>query len=158
VAYAESSTLLYLSVAIKLTDDPPEADGSWMHVEGYEPVRYGSQAGSTIMFLSRRRHSSLRTPRNMNKVLKLVLFYKFVDPYLSLLWNHIMQPLPPHAISYQERAIRKACKMYSAAYKPILQTAWTVVPGQRVAPDMKRREAERPYGALAYGMCAEVHG
>ena len=69
--------LLYLSVAVKLTDDPPGSDGTWMQVEGFQPVRYGCSAGSVVMFLSRWPHWSLRTPPNMGKVLKLVSFYRF---------------------------------------------------------------------------------
>jgi hypothetical protein len=69
--------LLYLSVAVKLTDDPPGSDGTWMQVEGFRPVRYGCSAGSVVMFLSRWPHWSLRTPPNMGKVLKLVSFYRF---------------------------------------------------------------------------------
>ncbi len=70
-------TLLYLSVAVKLTDDPPGSDGTWMQVEGFQPVRHGCSAGSVVMFLSRWPHWSLRTPPNMGKVLKLVSFYRF---------------------------------------------------------------------------------
>ena len=76
--------LSYVSAAVKLTDDPAHnASGTWMQVEGYEPVRYGSAAGSVVMFLSRRPHRSMRTPINMGKVLKLVLFFKFVDDKLK---------------------------------------------------------------------------
>jgi hypothetical protein len=79
---AENSTLLFLSALVKLTDDPPCSDGSWMQVEGCEPVMYGRPAGSVIIFVSRRPHWSLRTPLNMGKVLKIALFYKFIDPQL----------------------------------------------------------------------------
>jgi hypothetical protein len=76
------ATFLYLSVAVKLTADPDDGEGSWMQVEGFEPVRYGNAAGSLVMFLSRRPHRSLRTPMNMKHVYKIVLFYKFINPYL----------------------------------------------------------------------------
>ena len=83
---------LYVSVAIKLTDDPADGGGTWMQVEGFQPVRYGSKAGSIVVFLSRRPHWSLRTPPKMGKVLKLVLFYKFVNPTLFAFYQRVAPP------------------------------------------------------------------
>ena len=88
----EDSTFLFLSVLVKLTDDPPGSDGSWMQVAGCEPVRYGSSAGSTIMFMSRSPHWSLRTPINMNKVLKVAFFFKFTDPQLRAAYKATVLP------------------------------------------------------------------
>ena len=89
---APNSVMLYVSVAIKLTDDPDEADGTWMQVEGFQPVRYGRKAGSVVVFLSRRPHRSLRTPRNMGTLLKLVLFYNFVDCELRAAYERVASP------------------------------------------------------------------
>jgi hypothetical protein len=88
--------LLYLSVAVKLTDDPPSAEGSWMQVEGHQPVKYGSMAGSVIIFLSRHPHWSMRTSKAMGKVLKLVLFFSFRNVNMKLLYASIKQPSLTH--------------------------------------------------------------
>lgn len=77
------ATNLYLSVAVKLTEDPPISDGTWMQVEGCEPIKYGSEAGSAVIFVSRRKHRSFRTPHNMKKLCKVVLFFKFTDSKLQ---------------------------------------------------------------------------
>ena len=87
-----SKTLLYLSVIVKLTADPVGAHGTWMQVDGYPPVRYGSVDGAVVIFLSRSKHSSLRTPHNMGKVLKLALFYKFTDPQLIAQYQEVAPP------------------------------------------------------------------
>jgi len=71
------------SVVVKLTADPPGSSGSWMQVlepEPFDPVRYDADAGSSTIFLSRRYHQSLRTPLDMGKVLKLVLFFNYKAP------------------------------------------------------------------------------
>ena len=93
---AHVKIILYLSVLVKLTDDPPGGTGTWMQVEGFEPVRYGAPAGSVVMFCSRRPHWSLRTPRNMGKVLKLALFYSFVDTVLRKQYESCAPPLLNH--------------------------------------------------------------
>jgi hypothetical protein len=87
-----SKTLLYLSVIVKLTADPVGADGTWMQVDGYEAVRYGRVDGAVVIFLSRSKHRSLRTPHNMGKVLKLALFYKFTDPQLIAQYQEVAPP------------------------------------------------------------------
>ena len=91
-----SKTLLYLTAIVKLTADPVGAHGTWMQVDGYQPVRYGSVDGAVVIFLSRRKHSSLRTPHNMGEVLKLALFYKFTDPQLIAQYQEVAPPALAH--------------------------------------------------------------
>ena len=96
VADDAPNVLLYLSVGVKLTADPAGADGSWMQVEGFQPVRYGSRAGSVVMFLSRTPHWSLRTPPNMTEVLKIVLFFRFrAGSQLAELYRSVAPPSRP---------------------------------------------------------------
>ena len=100
----DSTDRLYLSIAIKLTEDPPGSDGTWMQVEGFEPVRYGSSAGSVVIFLSRLPHWSLRTPPNMGKVLKICHFYSFRVP--SVLALEYARVAPPDCPPLSENANR----------------------------------------------------
>jgi hypothetical protein len=162
----EEETMLYISVAIKLSNDPPGADGSWMRVKGYAPVRYGSAAGSVIAFLSRRTHCSLRTPPNMEKVLKLVLFYKFNDPLLKQTYAMIAPPPLNHwlplelpALPYQERDIRTACKEWATHFTPILKTVWDTPEGQLLAlkvGKLRTWNAEELYVQPLFGVCGKV--
>ena len=99
------ATYLYLSVAVKLTDDPVASDGSWMQVDGFQPVQYGSGAGSLVMFISRKRHRSLRTSANMRNVYKLVLFYKFTDPHLRDEFRELAPSPPPWAAMLESKSI-----------------------------------------------------
>ena len=163
-----SKTLLWLSVAIKLTDDPPggTVQGTWMQVSGYEPVRYGRESGSVIMFLSRRPHRSMRTPPHMKKVLKLVLFYKFSAPQLQEQYKHVAPPSPEHTsprplsvLPSQEKTIRKACADSFEECKKTLAISWTSSSDTRVvlnhAIEQKFSELP-PYHNPVYGIGAEV--
>ena len=66
---------LLVSVAVKLTEDPPESEGTWMQVIGHPPRRYGQAAGSVLAFRSMTKHQSLLTPTSAGEILKIVLFY-----------------------------------------------------------------------------------
>lgn len=72
--------VFYLSVAVKLTEDPPNcnaASSMCVCTQNCTPVKYGAPAGSLLMFVSRQPHKSCPTPTSMGTVLKLVLFFGF---------------------------------------------------------------------------------
>lgn len=70
-------SIFYLSVSVKLSEDPPGSTASSMRVLGFEPATYGKASGSTLIFLSRLAHKSMPTPDDLGHVYKLVLFYAF---------------------------------------------------------------------------------
>jgi hypothetical protein len=74
-APAKRRNELLVSVAVKLTQDPEGSEGSWMQVVGHGPVKYGSEAGATLVFQSNVPHQSLRTPIASGEILKIVFFY-----------------------------------------------------------------------------------
>ena len=165
-----SNTLLWLSVAIKLTDDPPgEVEGTWMQVSGYAPVRYGKESGSVVMFLSRRPHRSMRTHPHMKKVLKLVLFYKFTTPQLQQEYKQVAPPSLDHTsprplsvLPSQYRVLRpvlrKACGKSVEECKKTLKISWDTPPHEvRVRLNHTWEEGVRlPYERPVYGICVEV--
>ena len=89
---------LYLSAAVKLTQDPDSSggsrEGSSMQVMGKKPIMYGSEAGSFVVFFSRKWHESLPTPAHMGRVLKLVLFIRFVTPALVEQYHQLLAQHP----------------------------------------------------------------
>ena len=136
-----------------------------MHVTGFEPVRYGKEAGSVVMFLSRRPHLSMRTHPNMSKVLKLVLFYKFTAPLLLEQYKLVAPPALDHTsprllsvLPSQEKFLRKACRRSFDECKKILEISWQppldvfqVILNHEINPS-ENGMYENPI----YGICAEV--
>ena len=160
-----SNTLLWLSVAIKLTDDPPgEVEGTWMQVTGFEPVMYGKEAGSVVMFLSRRPHRSMRTPRKMSKVLKLVLFYKFTTPLLLEQYKLVApppldhtSPRPLSVLPSHEKLLRRACYRSFDECVKTLRPSWNSPDYVRVRLHLDPKTGDLPpYENPIYGICAEV--
>ena len=117
------------------------------------------------MFLSRRPHRSLRTPPDMKKVYKLVLFYKFAALPLSLQYNHVAPPALLHTtprtlsvLPSQERTIRKTCRNSFEECKHLLAKAWMSSTDAKVVLvlDIEPKGKESVYGAPVYGVGAEV--
>ena len=159
------NTLLWLSVAIKLTDDPPgEVGGTWMNVKGFEPVRYGKESGSVVMFLSRRPHWSMRTPPEMLKVLKLVLFYKFTAPELLEQYKLVApcdldhtSPRPLSVLPSQEKVLRRSCSDSFDECKKMLKISWYPAPSLlQVRLNHELSECGGMWEKPIYGICAEV--
>ena len=145
---------LFVSVAVLLTDEPEGADGTWMRVHGFSPVRYGRKAGSVVMFVSRMAHMSLRTPENMGHVLKLVLFYYFEGEAMQAHFHGVTPEDPLQGVPNVVAALPlQVINLCAGDAVPPSQPSGDVPPNHPAAPSLQSEEPKQERVALKVGEC-----